>query len=118
MGDNSPVSIIPKELRERFEQEKLLPAIAQDSQNKDVLMMAWMNLESMEKSLSSGQATFWSRSRAELWVKGATSGNFLEIEKIYFDCDADTILLTVRPAGPACHTGARTCFNREIEIKR
>ena len=114
MGDNSPVSIIPKELRERFEQEKLLPAIAQDSQNKDVLMMAWRNIEALENSLSSGQATFWSRSRKEIWVKGQTSGNVMHIHELRHDCDSDALLLLVDPAGPACHTGEMSCFHFQI----
>ena len=80
-------------------------------------MVAWMNLESLMHSIKTGEAIFWSRSRGELWRKGATSGNSLMIDGIFADCDADTLLLKVRPSGPACHTGNKSCFYRQIEIR-
>ena len=98
----------------KFDDKGLLPAIVQDAQTGDVLMMAYMNREALEKTLSTGQAWFYSRSRQELWHKGATSGNYLTVKKVLIDCDEDTVLLQVDPAGPACHTGNRTCFFREI----
>ena len=78
-------------------------------------MVAYMNSESLEKTVESGHATFWSRSRQELWEKGATSGNYMNVEEIRVDCDADCLLLLVHPDGPACHTGARSCFFRKLE---
>jgi len=91
----------------------LVPAIVQDALSKDVLMLAYMNKESLQKSLESGQTWFWSRSRGELWNKGATSGNTQEIVSLHYDCDGDTLLVKVRQQGPACHTGAYSCFYRE-----
>ena len=98
----------------KFDDKGLLPAIVQDAQTGEVLMMAYMNRESLEKTLSTGQAWFYSRSRQELWHKGATSGNYLNVKKVLVDCDEDTVLLQVDPAGPACHTGNRSCFFRSI----
>ena len=92
----------------------LVPAIVQDVTTKDVLMMAWMNAESLRLTLETGEAVFWSRSRQEIWHKGATSGNVQKVVEVRVDCDADTLLVLVEPAGPACHTGERTCFYREI----
>ena len=94
----------------KWDEKGLAPAIVQDSLSGEVLMLAWMNRESFAKTLASGRATFWSRSRGELWEKGATSGNTQSIHSVRLDCDRDAILLTVAPAGPACHTGARSCF--------
>ncbi len=95
----------------RFDPDGLIPAVVQDADSGRVLMVAWMNEASLTASLSTGKATFWSRSRNELWVKGQTSGNELEVVEIAPDCDADTLLILARPAGPACHTGATTCFD-------
>ena len=78
-------------------------------------MVAWMNREALEKTHQTGQAHFWSRSRQKLWRKGETSGNILSVYEIRLDCDADTLLLLVKPAGPACHTGERSCFFRVLE---
>lgn len=97
-----------------FDDRGLLPAIAQDAETGEVLMLAWMNAEALRRTRESGEAWFWSRSRAELWHKGATSGNILRVAEIRVDCDADAVLLKVHPAGPACHTGARSCFYREL----
>ncbi len=98
----------------KFDDNGLLPAIVQDAQTGEVLMLAYMNRESLEKTLATGEAWFYSRSRRELWHKGATSGNYLNVRKVLIDCDEDTVLLQVDPTGPACHTGNRTCFFREI----
>jgi phosphoribosyl-AMP cyclohydrolase / phosphoribosyl-ATP pyrophosphohydrolase len=94
----------------KFDSEGLVPAIVQDAATGEVLMLAWMNQEALDKTLSTGQATFWSRSRRELWVKGATSGNTQAVRAARIDCDQDAVLVRVDPAGPACHTGARSCF--------
>ena len=94
----------------------LIPAIVQDAENGQVLMLAWMNRESLRRTLADGETWFWSRSRQELWHKGATSGNTQAVTAIYYDCDADALLVKVIPAGPACHTGAQSCFFREVEF--
>jgi phosphoribosyl-ATP pyrophosphohydrolase/phosphoribosyl-AMP cyclohydrolase len=88
----------------------LTPAIVQDADDGRVLMLAWMDADALRRTRETGEAWFWSRSRRELWHKGATSGNTLAVEEIRDDCDGDAILLRVRPAGPACHTGSRSCF--------
>lgn len=90
----------------------LLPAIAQDADTGEVLMLAWMNAESYAQTLATGQAVYFSRSRGKLWRKGEESGHEQQVEEIYVDCDADTILLKVRQTGPACHEGYRSCFFR------
>ncbi|MFL5801876.1 MAG: phosphoribosyl-AMP cyclohydrolase [Roseiflexaceae bacterium] len=99
----------------KYDTQGLIPAVAQDAESGEVLMVAWMNAEALRLTRASGEAHFWSRSRGELWRKGATSGNVLRVEEIRVDCDADTLLLRVRPAGPACHSGARSCFFRVLE---
>lgn len=93
----------------------LIPAIVQDAETNEVLMMAYMNAESLRLTLEKGQTVFWSRSRGELWHKGGTSGNIQKLVEIKLDCDADTLLIRVNPAGAACHTGERSCFYRKIE---
>lgn len=98
----------------KYDVNGLIPAIVQDAATKDVLMMAWMNSESLRLTLETGEAVFWSRSRQEIWHKGATSGNVQEVVEVRVDCDADTLLVLVEPAGPACHTGERSCFFRSI----
>jgi phosphoribosyl-AMP cyclohydrolase len=100
----------------KFDERGLIPAVVQDKDTGEVLMVAWMNQEAVEKTQTTGQAHFWSRSRKQLWRKGETSGNVLSVHEIRFDCDADTLLLLVTPAGPTCHTGARSCFYRSFEI--
>ena len=92
----------------------LIPAIVQDVNNKDVLMLAYMNAESLQNTIESGETWFWSRSRQELWHKGATSGNVQTVREIRLDCDGDTLLVLVEPAGPACHTGKISCFYRSL----
>src|SRR5687767_7033215 len=98
----------------KFDSSGLIPAIVQDAETSQVLMLAYMNRESLELTLEKGETYFWSRSRKELWHKGATSGNTQRIVEIRVDCDADTLLIRVHAAGPACHTGNRTCFYRGI----
>lgn len=99
----------------KYDANGLVPAIVQDAETKEVLMMAYMNQESIRFTLEKGETWFWSRSRKELWHKGATSGNTQKIIEIKVDCDADTLLVLVNPAGPACHTGNQTCFYRSIK---
>lgn len=101
----------------KFDEHGLIPAIIQDINTNEVLMVAYMNKESLKMTLDSGKATFWSRSRNKLWTKGETSGNFLYIKELYYDCDMDTLLFKVTPEGPACHTGNRTCFYTKVDIK-
>jgi len=101
----------------KFNDQGLIPAIAQDVNTKEVLMLAWMNKESVELTIKTGKATYWSRSRKKIWVKGKSSGNFQLVKNILYDCDGDTLLLLVEQMGAACHTGSRTCFYREIPIK-
>ncbi len=99
----------------KFDQHGLIPAIAQDAETNDILMVAWMNRESLELTLKTRKATYWSRSRKKLWLKGEESGNIQEVKNIYIDCDADVILMKVlQRGGAACHTGHRTCFFREV----
>jgi phosphoribosyl-AMP cyclohydrolase len=94
----------------------LIPAIVQDVSSNEVLMLAYMNSESLALTLSTGKATYWSRSRNELWVKGATSGHFQEVHSVTLDCDGDALLLKVTQTGVACHTGDRTCFHTPLEL--
>lgn len=102
-----------------FNEMGLIPAIAQDYQDNTVLMMAWMNRKSIQRTLETGEVHYWSRSRRELWHKGATSGHIQKVKAFYYDCDADTLLLKIEQVGNvACHTGARSCFfNRVPEVK-
>jgi phosphoribosyl-AMP cyclohydrolase len=97
---------------------ELIPAIAQDAETGEVLMLAWMNLESLALTLSTGKATYWSRSRNELWVKGATSGHTQRVQSIALDCDGDALLLRVDQIGGACHTGAKSCFHQPLDLDR
>lgn len=99
----------------KYDANGLVPAIVQDVETKEVLMMAYMNQESLRLTLEKGETIFWSRSRNELWHKGGTSGNTQKVIEIRVDCDADTLLILVHPAGPACHTGERSCFYRSIK---
>lgn len=106
----------------KFNDAGLIPAIAQDASSGEVLMMAWMNAESIAQTLASGKVTYWSRSRQEFWVKGATSGNTQQLVAFKIDCDRDCLLIEVTQSGPACHTGRRSCFftavreGEEVEI--
>jgi phosphoribosyl-AMP cyclohydrolase len=98
-----------------FDRDGLVPAIVQDVHTHQVLMMAWMNAESLQRTLALRETVFWSRSRQEYWHKGATSGNIQKVIDISVDCDGDTLLIQVDPAGPACHTGAVSCFYRTLD---
>lgn len=101
----------------KWDEQGLIPAIVQDAQSKDILMLAYMNKESLEKSVETGSTWFWSRSRSELWNKGATSGHTQQIVTMSYDCDGDTLLVTVKQQGPACHTGSYSCFTNPIEVQ-
>jgi|UniRef100_UPI004049C97E phosphoribosyl-AMP cyclohydrolase len=96
----------------------LIPAIAQDATSGEVLMLAYMNTQSLALTIQTGRATYWSRSRSELWEKGATSGNTQMVHSISLDCDGDALLLKVEQSGAACHTGDRTCFHTNIGLAR
>lgn len=98
----------------KFNEQGLVPAIAQEATTGEVLMMAWMNAESLRLTIETKRATYFSRSRGELWVKGETSGHAQEVLSVHADCDGDTILLKVNQTGAACHTGNRTCFFEEL----
>lgn len=94
----------------------LVPAIVQDIHTRQVLMLAWMNAESLRRTMAAGETVFWSRSRQEFWHKGATSGNTQQVIELGVDCDGDTLLILVAPDGPACHTGAVSCFYRSTKL--
>ncbi len=98
----------------KFDERGLIPAIVQDFETMEVLTLAYMNRESLERTIETGETHFWSRSRNELWHKGATSGNTQNVVEIMFDCDKDAILVMVHPMGVACHTGAVTCFFEKV----
>src|SRR6266545_1683988 len=99
----------------KFDERELVPAIVQDARTREVLTLAYMNAESLKKTLETHETWFWSRSRSELWHKGETSGNTQHVTEVRQDCDSDALVVLVEPAGPACHTGARSCFYRDIE---
>lgn len=99
----------------RWDERGLVPAVVQDAATRQVLMVAYMNAESLRQTMETGETVFWSRSRGELWHKGETSGNVQRVTGIYVDCDGDTLLVLVNPAGPACHTGEVSCFYRRLE---
>lgn len=107
---------IPRGLR--FDSKGLIPAVVQDNRDHSILMLAYMNRESIRKTLETGQVHFWSRSRKKLWHKGATSGNFLDLKELRADCDGDTLLLRVKPHGPVCHTGSKSCFIKPLSRGR
>ncbi len=98
----------------KFDEKGLIPAIVQDADTGEVLMLAYMNEEALRRTLSSGEAWFYSRSRKKLWHKGETSGNRIKVRSIRKDCDSDTILILGHPTGPVCHTGNKTCFFEEL----
>jgi phosphoribosyl-ATP pyrophosphohydrolase/phosphoribosyl-AMP cyclohydrolase len=98
-----------------WDERGLIPAVVQDAETRQVLMVAYMNAESLEQTRATGETVFWSRSRNALWHKGATSGNTQRVREIRVDCDGDTLLILVDPAGPACHTGEVSCFYRTLE---
>ncbi|HVM34321.1 MAG TPA: phosphoribosyl-AMP cyclohydrolase [Actinomycetota bacterium] len=100
-----------------FDDGGLLPAIVQDAATGEVLMLAWCDAEAVKRTLETKTTWFWSRSRNEYWNKGATSGNLQHVVEVRYDCDADALLMSVRPDGPACHTGERTCFYRAFDTE-
>jgi len=99
----------------KFDKKGLIPAIVQDYKTGEVLMVAYMNRASLRRTLKSGRACYWSRSRRKLWTKGETSGNFQFVKAVYYDCDKDALLIKVRQKGAACHTGNRSCFYRKLK---
>lgn len=103
----------PEDLK--FDDNGLLPAIVQSAEDKEVLMLAWVDAEAVRRTLTSGTTWFWSRSRQEYWNKGATSGNMQHVTELRYDCDSDALLMVVHADGPACHTGERSCFYRRLE---
>ena len=110
------IILTPKTLNKlKFNADGLIPAIIQDVKSKEVLMMAYMNLESIKRTLKLGKTCYWSRSRQKYWVKGETSGHFQFVKNIYYDCDLDTLLIKVRQIGAACHTNKKSCFYRKIK---
>lgn len=116
MTNNSAEQELGSSFLPKFDAAGLLTAIACDSQSGEVLMVAFMNAEAVAKTIETRKAHFWSRSRKSLWLKGETSGNVLAVDEIYVDCDQDALVLKVGPQGPACHTGARSCFYRKIDL--
>lgn len=98
----------------RFDDRGLIPAVVQDVENGDVLMVGWMNRESLDRTLDEGRTVFWSRSRRELWRKGDTSGHVQHVQEVRVDCDGDVLLVRVHQVGAACHTGERSCFFRSL----
>jgi len=112
-----PPSDLPADIAARLESEfDLIPAIAQDARTGEVLMLAYMNRQSLAITLKTGRATYWSRSRQELWEKGATSGHTQKVLALSLDCDGDAILIKVEQVGAACHTGEQSCFHNPIEL--
>jgi len=105
--------VSPEELK--FDDKGLLPAIVQSADDNEVLMLAWVDAEAVNRTLSSGTTWFWSRSRQEYWNKGATSGNLQHVSEVRYDCDSDALLMLVHADGPACHTGERSCFFRRLD---
>jgi phosphoribosyl-ATP pyrophosphohydrolase/phosphoribosyl-AMP cyclohydrolase len=99
----------------KFDRQGLIPTIIQDYRTKQVLMLAYMNRESLSRTLRTAKTCFWSRSRKEYWIKGATSGNYQFVKTIFYDCDMDALLIMVRQLGVACHTGNKSCFYRRIK---
>jgi phosphoribosyl-AMP cyclohydrolase len=106
------IAVAASELR--FDDRGLIPAVVQDADDGEVLMVAWMNREALERTVRDGRTWFFSRSRQELWAKGETSGHVQHVREILVDCDADTLVVKVDQVGAACHTGERTCFHREL----
>lgn len=105
------------DLNKLFQKSDLIPVIIQDQATKEILMLGFTNREAVELTLQTKTAWFWSRSRQELWNKGATSGHFLHVKEVYTDCDTDTLLYVCVPDGPTCHTGARSCFFNQIPLE-
>jgi phosphoribosyl-AMP cyclohydrolase len=106
-------ALAPEELR--FDDRGLIPAVVQEADTGEVLMVAWMNREALDRTLKDGRTWFWSRSRQELWAKGETSGNLQHVQEVVADCDGDVLLVRIHQVGVACHTGERSCFHRPLE---
>ncbi|NUT32012.1 MAG: phosphoribosyl-AMP cyclohydrolase [Hamadaea sp.] len=119
MPDSTPVSALDPEIGRRLKRDEhgLVAAVARQYDTGEVLMLAWMNDEALARTLSTGRATYWSRSRGELWVKGDTSGHVQHVKAVALDCDGDALLIDVDQVGPACHTGERTCFHTALVIE-
>lgn len=116
MTDTEKIQITSKTIGKlKYDANGLIPAIVQDYKTKEVLMMAYMNVDSLKESIKVGKTCFWSRSRQKYWVKGETSGHFQFIKSIAYDCDLDTLLIKVRQIGAACHTNKKSCFYRKIK---
>ena len=111
--------VLPEELAARLKRnaDGLVPAVVQESGSGEVLMLAWMNDEALHRTLTTGRATYWSRSRRKFWVKGETSGHHQHVRSVKLDCDGDTLLLTVDQVGAACHTGAHSCFFTDLKVE-
>ncbi|HQP92001.1 MAG TPA: phosphoribosyl-AMP cyclohydrolase [Candidatus Omnitrophota bacterium] len=101
----------------KFDEKGLIPVVVQDYKTLEVLMVAYMNIDSLKKTLKIKKTCFWSRSRQQFWVKGETSGHFQFVKSVHYDCDKDTLLIKVRQVGAACHTGERSCFYRKLKLK-
>ena len=101
----------------KFDASGLIPAVVQNIETNEVLMVAYMNADTIKQTLETGRATFWSRSRQEVWVKGDTSGNYMYVKEVRVDCDCDCLVVLVNPAGPACHTGNRSCFLYKLLVR-
>lgn len=115
MNNTVGTGLAPVRIKDlKFDEKGLIPAIIQDYKTNKVLMLAYMNQQSLRRTLKSGKTCFWSRSRKEYWVKGLTSGHYQYVKSIAYDCDLDTLLIKVRQIGAACHTGSRTCFYRKM----
>jgi len=118
MAEQQPSSFLPGELPElKFDAHGLITAVVQEATTHEVLMVAWMNRESLELTLEGGYTVFWSRSRKKLWKKGETSGCLQRVREVRADCDGDTLLVLVDQTGPACHTGSRSCFFQPLPAK-
>jgi phosphoribosyl-AMP cyclohydrolase len=109
------IAAIPDEIEAVFARGDLIAAVAQDCNNSEVLMLAWMNRDALAETLSTGGVTYWSRSRNQLWRKGESSGHLQQVMEIFYDCDADALLLKVDQTGAACHNGTRSCFVNVLE---
>ena len=120
MGERVTGSALDPAVAARLKRDRdgLFPAVAQQYDTGEVLMLGWMDDEALHRTLTTGRGTFWSRSRGEYWVKGETSGHRQHVRSVRLDCDGDTLLVAVDQEGPACHTGARTCFDRDVLLDR
>ena len=116
MSESRTTPTLPSTIEAVFSSGQLIAAIAQDHVNNQVLMLAWMNRDALIETLQTGEVTYWSRSRNQLWKKGETSGHTQQLREIFYDCDADALLMKVEQIGAACHNGTRTCFVNSLDI--